>query len=221
MNMTRSLFDAPSAVPPELQALLLLDHHYDAYAAVIEHAKAMGHPPPVDTRAWSQILISTLSGIPGPGGQKGADLVDGSDVKGASTWGAIDTPRFNGVIKAGTKAATSDRLESLDGMPHLYFVLWDQTVRRTERCRVWVVQPRTDPLFRQMCAQWYASRLSGEIKSDNFQLHPPRGLDSDYINNKCGSLQYPLYFAAERTQTQKYRITTYNPAARINGWCQL
>ena len=41
---------------------------------------------------------------------------------------AIDTPRFNGVIKAGTLASASGQLASLDGMPHLYLVLWDEDV---------------------------------------------------------------------------------------------
>ena len=47
--------------------------------------------------------------------KKGADLGDGSDVKGANTWKAIDTPRFNGVLKAGTKSSVSDKIDSLDG----------------------------------------------------------------------------------------------------------
>jgi len=84
----------------------------------------------MDTRGWSQVLASILSGIKGLERKKGADLDDGSDVKGANTWKAIDTPRFNGVIKAGTKAATSDKLESLDDMPCLYLVLWDETERK-------------------------------------------------------------------------------------------
>jgi hypothetical protein len=100
---------------------------------------------------------------------------------------AIDTPRFNGVIKAGTKASTSDKIDSLDDMPHLYFVLWDETARQTARCRIWVVQPQTDQLFRAMCQQWYQNRLDGKIASINFQLHPPLGKDTNYLRNTCGN----------------------------------
>ena len=60
---------------------------------------------PVDLRGWSQIIVSVLTGIKGIARKKGADLEDGSDVKAANTWEAIDTPRFNGVIKAGTCCA--------------------------------------------------------------------------------------------------------------------
>jgi len=142
----------------------------------------------MDTRGWSQIIVSTLIGVKGLARQKGADLADGSDVKGANTWKAIDTPRFNGVIKAGTKADVSDKLDSLDGMPHLYLVLWDETVRSTARCRIWVVRTQRDKLFRGMCASWYVKRASGEIRSNNFQLHPPRGRDTNIIRNTCGNL---------------------------------
>src|SRR5690606_27273383 len=160
-------------------ALQLLDRHYEAFYSVEPFATATGHPVPMDTRGWSQVLVSILTGISGLERKKGADLNDGSDVKGANTWNAIDTPRFNGVIKAGTKAGYSDRIESLDDMPHLYFVLWDETVRGTARCRIWVVRTQTDAAFRTMCESWYGKRSRGEIVSTNFQLHPPRGLDTN------------------------------------------
>jgi hypothetical protein len=220
MKTTPALPEVREDRSPQEKALQLLDLHYDAFFSVADHAQKTGHPVPMDTRGWSQILVSTLVGINGPERKKGADLVDGSDVKGANTWKAIDTPRFNGVIKAGTKASTSDKIESLDEMPHLYFVLWDETERGTARCRIWVVQPPSDPLFRAMCAQWYENRLDGSITSNNFQLHPPRGKDTNAIRNTCGNLQYPLYFAAERAPNQKYRITLFDPNARVNGMCK-
>ena len=104
------------------KSLRLLDEHYDAFYSVVDVARETGHPVPMDTRGWSQIIVSVLTGIKGLERKKGADLVDGSDVKGASTWEAIDTPRFNGVIKAGTQAAYSDSIDSLDMMPFLFFV---------------------------------------------------------------------------------------------------
>jgi hypothetical protein len=115
--------------------LQLLDVHYGSFYGIAEIAKQTGHPVPMDTRAWSQILVSVLTGIKGLSRKKGTDLSDGSDVKGANTWEAIDTPRFNNVIKAGTKAETAGKMESLDTLPHLFLVLWDTaSERRNARC---------------------------------------------------------------------------------------
>lgn len=202
-----------------LSALELLDLHFESFHSAEPFARLTGHPVPVDTRGWSQILVSTLTGVKGLERKKGADLDDGSDVKGANTWSAIDTPRFNGVIKAGTKALTSDSIESLDEMPYLYFVLWDETARKTARCRIWVVRTQTDQLFRGICASWYEQRESGQIKSTNFQLHPPRGKDSNEIRNSCGNLLYPLLFAAERAAGEKYRLVHYDPKVLSDGQC--
>lgn len=199
--------------------LKLLDLHYDSFHDVEPFATATGHPVPTDTRGWSQILVSLLTGAKGLERKKGPDLDDGSDVKGANTWEAIDTPRFNGVIKAGTKAASSGNITSLDAMPYLYLVLWDDTRRGTARCRVWVVRPQADPAFRAMCAAWYAKRESGDIKSDNFQLHPPRGQDTNVIRNTCGNLNYPLYFCVERTPNGTYQVVSSDDTARISGVC--
>jgi hypothetical protein len=201
------------------KALALLDLHFESFYAVELYATETGHPVPMDTRGWSQIIVSTLCGVKGLERQKGADLVDGSDVKGANTWKAIDTPRFNGVIKAGTKATTSDKIDSLDGMPHLYLVLWDETQRDTARCRIWVVRPQRDIVFRKMCASWYEKRASGQITSTNFQLHPPRGKDTNIIRNTCGNLSYPLYFSAERAKGEKYKLLHFNPEVRNTGAC--
>ena len=122
------------------QTVELLDKHYDAFFSIAEIARKTGHPVPTDTRGWSQILVSTLTGIRGIQRKKGADLADGSDVKGANTWEAIDTPRFNGVIKAGTLAGHSDSMAFLDATPNLFFVLWDVTSSGKHRCRIWVVR---------------------------------------------------------------------------------
>lgn len=203
------------------KALEILDLHFDSFYAIEPFATRTGHPVPMDTRGWSQILASVLSGVNGLKRKKGADLEDGSDVKGANTWKAIDTPRFNGVIKAGTKAATSDKLESLDDMPYLYLVLWDETQWNTARCRVWVVRTQHDVVFRKMCKSWYEKRASGEISSTNFQLHPPRGKDSSVIRNTCGNLSYPLFFSAERAHGEKYRLVTYARDVLQDGVCKI
>lgn len=202
--------------------LELLDLHYDAFWEVAPFATETGHPVPMDTRGWSQVIVSVLTGTRGLERKKGADLADGSDVKAANTWEAIDTPRFNGVIKAGTKAEAAGTMASLDLMPHLYLVLWDTTTRSSARCRIWVVRPRDDAVFRAMCAKWYANRLRGAITSTNFQLHPPRGLDSDVIRNTCGNLVYPMLFCAERSEgSTHYQLITYDAKAPAVGKCSL
>lgn len=205
--------------PEVTSALALLDLHFDSFYAAEPFARKTGHPVPVDTRGWSQILVSTLTGTKGLERKKGADLDDGSDVKGANTWSAIDTPRFNGVIKAGTKSTTSGSISSLDAMPYLYFVLWDETVRETSRCRIWLVRTQFDAVFRTICSAWYKKHAAGEIASNNFQLHPPRGKDTNVIRNTCGNLLYPLYFCAERAKTGTYSLKSYAPEALISGSC--
>jgi hypothetical protein len=198
-------------------ALRLLDAHFDAFFSIADVALDTGHPVPMDTRGWSQILVSVLTGVRGLERKKGADLDDGSDVKAANTWLAIDTPRFNGVIKAGTQAETSGQMGSLDAMPYLYLVLWDVAPRDTHRCRIWVVRPDVDPAFREMAAEWYRRRDLGDIRSTNFQLHPPRGRDSNEIRNSCGNLNYPLYFAAERSHSGGYEVTYQDPQVLLRG----
>lgn len=201
-------------------ALELLDLHAESVASVIDIATDTGHPLPIDTRGWSQILVSVLSGIKGLARKKGADLVDGSDVKAASTWHAIDTPRFNGVLKAGTLAENSGTIASLDAMPHLFFVLWDYApISQNQRCRIWAVRPQHDAAFREMCALWYTQRASGEIKSNNFQLHPPRRLDLNTFRNRCGNLDYPLYFRADRVPGEVYRLVFSRPDVLASGLC--
>lgn len=201
-------------------ALELLDRHYDAFHSAAPFADATGHPVPMDTRGWSQILVSTLTGMRGLERKKGADLEDGSDVKGANTWKAIDTPRFNGVIKAGTKAEHSDRIDSLDAMPHLYFVLWDINSAGASRCRVWVVRTQVDAEFRGICEDWYQRRRDSTIKSANFQLHPPRGLDTNVFRNNCGCLEYPLLFSATRSNASGYSLQSSNARVLTTGQCK-
>lgn len=202
----------------ETKTLKLLDEHYDAFHSVVDVARETGHPVPMDTRGWSQIIVSVLTGIKGLERKKGADLDDGSDVKGANTWEAIDTPRFNGVIKAGTQAAHSDSIDSLDIMPFLFFVLWDKNSIGHCRCRIWVVRTQVDAEFRGMCERWYRDRIAGVIRSNNFQLHPPRGKDTDVFRNTYGNLSYPLLFCAVRGD-QGYQVVSHDPEKLRSGLC--
>jgi hypothetical protein len=202
------------------RVLRLLDLHHESFYSAVQFAKDTCHPVPSDTRGWSQILISLLTGLPGRKRKKGTDLIDGSDVKAANTWEAIDTPRFNGVIKAGTKAQISGKLESLDKTPYLFLVLWDHSPStKRPRCRVWCVRPQKDERFRQMCKAWYEKRDKGEIISANFQLHPPRERDSDEIRNECGNLVYPLLLCTERDR-HGFTVVEYHPEAMKSGECQ-
>jgi hypothetical protein len=201
-------------------ALSLLEQHFEAFYSVVTVARMTGHPVPIDTRGWSQILVSVLTGIKGLARKKGADLDDGSDVKAANTWEAIDTPRFNGVIKSGTKAIYADDVKSLDQMPHLFFVLWDEKSTGEHRCRIWCTRPANDVVFRAMCEKWYADRLAGKITSTNFQLHPPRGKDGDVFRNTYGNLKYPLLFAAERREG-RYVVTTMDEKILNSGTCEI
>jgi hypothetical protein len=207
--------DAPNGAKA---ALSLLDQHYTSFYSTVDIARQTGHPVPVDTRGWSQIIVSVLTGISGLKRKKGADFDDGSDVKAANTWEAIDIPRFNGVIKAGTKAKTAGKIGSLDAIPHLFLVLWDTKPDRTHRCRIWCVRPWHDPLFRKMCIKWYAQRERGEIISTNFQLHPPLGKDSNLIRNTCGNLNYPLLFSAERGEGN-YELKMFQAKIMQHGLC--
>jgi hypothetical protein len=146
----------------------------------------------LDSGYLSQHLVSLISGVMGrgPGSRgKGHDLLDGSEIKAASTLGAIDEPRWDhSAFASKTKIATY--LEN----PHIYFVLLDTLNRHEEfplRIRVWRVSPRTDSAFAQVVRSWAAGRSSG-----NFQLHPPCWREGSVARNKCGHLKLPLIFEA-------------------------
>lgn len=201
------------------EALDLLQIHYESYAKIKPYADKHKHPHPTDTRGWSQILVSALIGIKGYARKKGPDLEDGSDVKAANCWDAIDTPRFNSCIKAGTQSTTANTLSSLDSMPYLFFVMWDTSeITKQKRCRVWVVRPKYDTEFRRIASTWYKQHASGAIKSDNFQLHPPRNLDHNVFRNNCGHLEYPLLFEA-RLENKRFALTYYDESILASGAC--
>jgi hypothetical protein len=213
-----------SPIPSEVEnALKVLDEHHKAFVASRPFADATGHPVPSDTRAWSQILVSTLTGISGLKRKKGADLSDGSDVKAANVWSAIDTPRFNNCIPAGRTSEKSKRpsdISALDDTPYIFFVLWDEMGEdRVPRCRVWCVRPAKDRVFRNVCAKWYSQYAAGEV-SDNFQLHPPRNQDHNGIRNTCGNMQFPLLFCATR-KSDHFELLDFDRDVLTRGTCRL
>lgn len=203
------------------ETLDLLRLHYEEFINIRHYANKYKHPYPTDTRAWSQLIVSALTGIMGYARKKGPDLEDGSDVKAANCWDAIDTPRFNGCIKAGTQAHTANSMGSLDLQPYLFFVMWDKSEKEEyPRCRIWVVRPQKDKVFRDVAEEWYKQHNSGAIVSDNFQLHPPRNLDNNIIRNTCGNLIYPLLFDARVIGgVADYTVVSYNPDVLKTGKC--
>ena len=207
---------------PIPDVLALLDEHYQTFFSSKPYADKTDHPVPCDTRAWSQIVLSLLTGIPGRKRKKGSDLSDGSDVKAANCWSAIDTPRFNNAIPAGRTSKTSRKagdISALDGTPYIFFVLWDDDTLHRPRCRIWCVRATKDRVFRGVCKKWYAQRTSGDIKSDNFQLHPPRFTDNNIIRNKCGNLEYPLLFCATR-KDKNFTCDLYHREVLTQGVCK-
>ena len=202
--------------------LALLDAHYEAFFGAKPYADKTNHPVPCDTRSWSQILVSLLTGIKGRERKKGTDLLDGSDVKAANCWSAIDTPRFNSAIPAGRLSETSRKAEDVSAFgdtPFIFFVLWDDDSEAHPRCRIWCVRPKSDKAFREMCRKWYAQRATGEIKSTNFQLHPPRYRDDNIIRNTCGNLSYPLLFCAIRKE-KGFECVHYDADVLTKGECK-
>lgn len=198
----------------------VLNVHHLHFFEGQKFAEITDQPTPEDSRAWSQILISILTGIPGLARQKGPDLADGSDVKSANAWFSIDKVRFNGVIKAGTKSSLSGTMAYLDQMPHLFFVLWDVNPNNNrERTRIWAVRPQDDRLFRKVAEEWYSQCASGLIGSNNFQLHPPVNRNDDVFTNRCGDLIYPLLFWVE-WNGREYDILSYFPEVLDEGECE-
>ncbi len=203
------------------EVIAFLDEHHRSFFSLEPYATKTGHTTPSDTKSSSEVLVSLLTGIKGRERQKGSDFADGSDVKAANVWEAIDTPRFNGCAPAGRVSATSRKAENLSAfgdIPYMFFVLWDYA-GSGHRCRVWVVRTQHDPEFRRVVGEWYRRRGTGQIKSTNFQLHPPRNQNHDVIRNTCGNLSYPLLFRADNYGSG-YTVVTDMPEALTSGLCK-
>jgi hypothetical protein len=69
-----------------------------------------------------------------------------------------------------------------------------------------------------MAAGWYAAKEAGKIVSNNFQLHPPRNLDTNEIRNTFGNLDYPLLLSVVRTK-KGYEVESYDPDVLDTGEC--
>lgn len=162
------------------------------YRQLTDWQKVTAQTSQLDSGYLGQHLVSLISGTPGRGRGsrgKGHDLLDGSEIKVASTLGAIDVPRWN---HAGFRdqSKVARYLQS----PHVYFVLFD-TTRKTEefplRIRVWRVSPGSDAVFSSVVKDWASRKTSG-----NLQLHPPCWRDDSIARNDCGNVEMPLIFEA-------------------------
>lgn len=167
----------------------------------------------IDSGYLGQHLVSLVTGIPGRGRGsrgKGHDLVDGSEIKDASTLGGVDKPRWN-----HANFRDPNKIQAYLQNPFIYFVLFD-TPAKTEpfplRIRVWRVAPKTDKAFAGVVTRWAAKQSSG-----NFQLHPPCwDIDSSIATNECGNLELPLVFRAVQREIEGVDfmdIETWNPKA--------
>lgn len=163
------------------------------YRELVAWKTVTGQSSQIDSGYLGQQIVSLLAGVPGTGMRgKGSDLVDGSEVKTASTMSGSDQPRWNNQI--GTRARRKSYLQS----PNIYFVLFD-TVRRDDpfplRVRIWRVAPSTDAVFRDVVEGWAAKKSSG-----NFQLHPPNWKATSLATNKAGNIHLPLMFHAQQIE---------------------
>ena len=70
-----------------------------------------------------------------------------------------------------------------------------------------------------MAGRWYDARKKGDIKSNNFQLHPPRGKNNNIFRNTFGNLEYPLMFSAT-FEKNSYSVTKYDPKILKTGLCE-
>jgi len=178
-------------------AILLQEMFLDFRQVMLKWAKITGQSSQLDAGYIAQHLVSLLTGKRGIGWRgKGLDLEDGSEEKSASSVDGIDVPRWNhNFVKA-------EKVNAWLQVPTIYYVLFDGT-RSAEiprvRVRVWAVTPSTDNAYQTVLRAW----RDLPTKSDNFQLHPPVGKDSNIATNNCGNLELPLmFFAHENEQGQ-------------------
>lgn len=177
----------------KLAASLLQEMFLDHRKVMAKWAAMTGQSSQLDSGYIAQHLISLLTGKRGSGWRgKGLDLEDGSEVKSASSVDGVDVPRWNHNFSAPAKVD-----EWLDA-PAIYYVLFD-TVKRDPprvRVRIWVVTPAIDNAYKTVLQRW----RDMSRKSNNFQLHPPVGKDSNLATNNCGNLELPLMFHAEENK---------------------
>lgn len=176
---------------------LIKELFVDQRKAMTKWSKITGQSTQPDSGYIAQHLISLLTGKRGSGWRgKGLDLDDGSEVKCASSVDGIDIPRWNHSIKS---------IENVDkwlAAPNIYYVLFDIKPNSSlVRVRIWMITPSFDSSYETVLRAWAALP---DRKSDDFQLHPPVGRDSNVATNECGNLDLPLMFLAEEESDQVF-----------------
>jgi hypothetical protein len=112
------------------EVMELLDLHHESFFKVLPLARKTGHTVPSDTKSWSEILVSLITEISGRNRKKGTDLDDGSDVKAANLWEAIDTPRFNGGANEQVFSEASRCYSARRHPLHLFRPLGSRAIKR-------------------------------------------------------------------------------------------
>ncbi len=177
----------------KLAASLLQEMLLDHRKVMAKWAAMTGQSSQLDSGYIAQHLISLLTGKRGSGWRgKGLDLEDGSEVKSASSVDGVDVPRWN------HNFSTPAKVDEWLAAPTIYYVLFDMAGRDVPRVRVriWAVTPAIDNAYRTVLQRW----RDMPRKSNNFQLHPPVGKDSNLATNNCGNLELPLMFHAEENK---------------------
>jgi len=172
------------------QAAQLLQELFLDYRKVMSKwATITGQSSQLDSGYIAQHLVSLLTGKRGSGWRgKGMDLQDGSEVKSASSVDGVDVPRWNHNFTSAAK------VDAWLNSPTIYYVLFDTIAPNASRVqvRIWLITPFADVAYQTVLRRWRdISR-----KSNNFQLHPPVGKDSNLATNECGNLDLPLFFRA-------------------------
>lgn len=143
-----------------------------------------GQPAQIDTGYIAQHLVSIVTGVKGGGFRgKGADLVDGSEVKSANFLDSLDkhgriAPRWN------FSCNDEEQMLGLLDYPAIYLVSMDLNRNEHMRFRVWKLLPRQHGTFRARYMEWmeklgYPKLRDPSRAGVNFQLFPPRNKTQD------------------------------------------
>lgn len=159
----------------------------------------------IDTGYIAQHLVSLQTQIAGHGMRgKGADLCDGSEVKGANFLDSLDkfgatAPRWN------FTAVTKDIMQKFLEYTAIYLLSIDYSPENNFRIRIWKVNIKEHTILRERYIEWMDKLGNLKFKDTakkpgvNFQLFPPNsGTNQNYARHGNGrtdgfdKLQIPL-----------------------------
>lgn len=186
----------------EIAAILIKEMFVDYRKIMLKWKNITGQTSQLDAGYIAQHLISLLADKKGSGFRgKGIDLEDGSEIKSACSIDGIDVPRWNHSFRK------MEKVEEWLTCPYIYYVLFDTETRDSSRARVrvWRVSPKTDEGYQTVLRKWATSSRT----SDNFQLHPPVGKDSNLATNNCGNLDLPLMFRADELEHGEVTVSFF------------